>query len=290
MGLASRGKVVAEGFRAGVCRLYFRAMRFQFTDEHVRQFHTLGFTVFRQILPTALIRDLRREAAKGLLLARAKHGPQAQRLQPIANYPELDPKPFQDYRELPDLVDSVRRLMGGGKECNHGSELLGIFYEPADRPSNTGWHRDIRADSPGIDVNEFNQHFLDWGWFNQINCALYDDSCTWYVPGSHLRQWDTDGEKKGAPAPVSLRTAEGAAGIDIEELERIGFDYCAAMPGSVQLQLNAGDFAFYRPLGWHLGNYAPYRKRATLHDLAGNESYYEWSRAWRANLSKPAKK
>ena len=36
------------------------------------------------------------------------------------------------------------------------------------------------------------------------------------------------------------------------------------MPGAVQLVLNPGDFCIYRNVGWHIGNYVPYRKRATL--------------------------
>ena len=45
------------------------------------------------------------------------------------------------------------------------------------------------------------------------------------------------------------------------------------MPGAVQLRLNAGDFALYRSSAWHLGNYVPYRKRATLHDFCGTPEY-----------------
>jgi hypothetical protein len=48
------------------------------------------------------------------------------------------------------------------------------------------------------------------------------------------------------------------------------------MPGAVQLFLNAGDFAMYRNVMWHIGNYAPYRKRATLHDTAWTPEYVEW--------------
>ena len=64
-------------------------MAFQFGDQHLDQYHTQGFTVFRQILPPALLSDLRRVAAKARELARQQRGPQTQRLQPVGNY-ELD--------------------------------------------------------------------------------------------------------------------------------------------------------------------------------------------------------
>jgi hypothetical protein len=36
------------------------------------------------------------------------------------------------------------------------------------------------------------------------------------------------------------------------------------MPGAIQWVLNPGDFAIYRNIGWHIGNYVPYRRRATF--------------------------
>jgi hypothetical protein len=38
------------------------------------------------------------------------------------------------------------------------------------------------------------------------------------------------------------------------------------MPNAVHIVLQAGDVAFYRAVGWHIGNYVPYTRRATLHD------------------------
>jgi hypothetical protein len=48
------------------------------------------------------------------------------------------------------------------------------------------------------------------------------------------------------------------------------------MPGAVCLHLDAGDFALYRNTLWHLGNYVPYGKRATLHDAADTPEFLEW--------------
>jgi hypothetical protein len=70
-------------------------------------------------------------------------------------------------------------------------DWLGVLIEPTGFPYCTDWHRDARE----ILNDE------EWEWWgkqkdfgNQVNCALYEDSCTWFVPGSHLRD-DTDGER-----------------------------------------------------------------------------------------------
>ncbi len=67
-------------------------------------------------------------------------------------------------------------------------------------------------------------------------------------------------------------------GLTYEERERTGLDYCRAMPGAVRLHLDAGDFALYRNTLWHLGNYSPHLKRATLHDSADTPEFREWRR------------
>jgi hypothetical protein len=60
-------------------------------------------------------------------------------------------------------------------------------------------------------------------------------------------------------------------------------EYAQHMPGSVPVVLFAGDCAFYRASGWHLGNYVPYIKRATLHDnFQGDEDRAWWDNARRA--------
>ena len=50
------------------------------------------------------------------------------------------------------------------------------------------------------------------------------------------------------------------------------------MPGAVQLRLSAGDFALYRSSAWHIGNYVPYRKRATIHDFCGTPAWSDYIR------------
>ena len=72
-------------------------MPFQFTEKHIADYHTLGYTIFQDIIPTSLLTDLRRVADKAREITRKVTGPQAQRLQPIAKY-DLDQQPFKDYQ------------------------------------------------------------------------------------------------------------------------------------------------------------------------------------------------
>ena len=60
------------------------------------------------------------------------------------------------------------------------------------------WHRDWRDNVRGLRLAEWDRVMLDMTLFNQINCALYDDPCTWVVPGSHLRR-DTPAEAQRFP-------------------------------------------------------------------------------------------
>lgn len=248
-------------------------MAFQLSDRHIEAFHTQGYTVFEQILPPSLIGDLRRVTDRARELARAEHGGQAQRLQPVAEY-DLDQRPFIDYAELPDLVDALARVLT--PRHRHGDrDIFGVLLEPQDLPWCTAWHRDWRDNLAGLPLDKWDAVFSDIDYFNQINCAVYDDDSTWVVPGSHLRR-DLPREIERFPErPIRKPDLEGRSA---EEREAIGLEYCRSMPGAVQLYLNAGDFALYRNTLWHLGNYVPYKMRATIHDGAMTPEFTEFLR------------
>ena len=247
-------------------------MAFQFSDQHIENFHMLGYTVFGKILPPSLISDLRRVSDIAREIARSRGGAQVQRLQPVGHF-ELDQQPFMDYAELPDLVDAIAKVLTP-RHLHGDRDHLGILLEPAEMPYCTAWHRDWRDNIHGLNLAHWDQGLLDINLFNQINCALYNDSCTWVVPGSHLRH-DLRSEAERFPdRPISgpnfgKRTAE--------EREYICLEYCRSMPSAVPLYLEAGDFALYRNTLWHMGNYVPYSMRATLHDSAMTPEFKEWS-------------
>src|SRR6185436_9547384 len=115
----------------------------------------------------------------------------------------------------------------------------------------------------------------------QINCALYQDDSLWVVPGSHARD-DTPEERAafpdGEPTAPSFQTESN------EERERMCLAYCRRMPGAVRVHLDPGDLCVYRGTLWHMGNYVPYAKRATIIDLIDTPAYAEFRT--RAGLDK----
>ena len=247
-------------------------MPFSFSDQHLDQYHTQGYTVSRQILPPALLGELRRVAAQARQIARQQRGAQTQRLQPVGNHPELDQQTFIEYSELAPLMDDIQRTLT--PRHTHGSrQVLGILLEPGELPWCTQWHRDWRDNVAGLDLALWDAHFGDVDYFNQVNCALYEDACTWVVPGSHLRR-DLPGEAARFPErPIAGPALDG---LGCEQRERRCLEYCRSMPGAVRLHLEAGDFCLYRNSLWHLGNYLPYQQRATLHDAVDTPEFLAW--------------
>jgi len=259
-------------------------MTYRVPDEDIAGFYRDGYIIFRGILPDTLVRDLRRECDKAVKVARRVSGAQAQRLQPLQKYEgEIDLQPFRAYAELPDLVDAIQAVLTA--EHKYGQlGIMGVLFEPEERAWCTNWHRDMTLASSRLPLEEFHDLMLDWNHVNQVNCALYDDDCTWFVPGSHLRMRDLPGEVEAARLPNGIgwgkQAGEAAAKMDPVALERACLKYTQGMPGAVQFKLHAGDFALYRPIGWHIGNYVPYKKRATLHDGVVTPHYEAWWHQW----------
>ena len=61
------------------------------------EYRTDGITILRGLIPPTLLADLRRETERAREIARLKHGRQAQRLQPVWNYDELNLQLFRDF-------------------------------------------------------------------------------------------------------------------------------------------------------------------------------------------------
>ena len=176
-------------------------MAYEFKDDHLASYYREGFAIFRGIIPASLIADLRREADKGRDIAH--RGAISQRIQPITRHAELSLAPFKVYCELPALRDALDRLFEntplGSLKLTFGPEDMGVLYEPAREGAwCTHWHRDWRDNVRGLRLAEWDRHMLDVRFFNQVNAPLYDDSCTWLVPGSHLRR-DTPAEASRFP-------------------------------------------------------------------------------------------
>ena len=247
-------------------------MTFKFSENHIVEFQTQGYTVFKGIIPTSLIRDLRKASDRAREIAREEKGAQVQRLQPVASY-DIDQQPFIDFGELPDLVGAVAGVLTPDHRPS-SPETLGILLEPADNPYCTMWHRDGR-DRKGTDISKWREVALNINHYSQTNCPLYADGSLWYVPGSHLRVDDLQRESDLFPLERE-RQMIVFPDKSVEERERLSLEYTRSMPGAIQLHLKAGDYALYRSVAWHLGNYVPYIKRATLHDVVDTREFAEW--------------
>jgi len=159
-------------------------------------------------------------------------------------------------------------------------DVLGVLIEPEQFPYCTAWHRDMTLETSRLSAQDFQDMLLDWNCDNQVNCPLYDDDCTWFVPGSNLRMRDLPSETAWARRYAELGLERTTLKTDAVTRERACRKYTAGMPGAVQLQLHAGDFAMYRSMAWHIGNYVPYKKRATLHDALFTPQFEAWWRQW----------
>jgi hypothetical protein len=248
-------------------------MAFQFTEQHVIERHTLGYTVFRQIIPPSLLSDLRKACENIAETARKASGPRAMRLTGVTRH-GFNCRAFKDYAELPPLRDAVTRLLSA--EHTFGdAESMAILIETADIPVTQAWHRDAReAEVPEENREEFNRAVLVPTFMNQVNCPLYEDAALWYVPGSHLRS-DLPSETAASKSTILM-------GDDFtnEEREQRGVQYCRGMPGAVCLAMDAGDFALYHPCAWHLGSVLTYRKRVTIHDTVSSPVSRAWAAQW----------
>lgn len=231
-------------------------------QEQADSFWRDGYCILRRVVPASLLGDLRRSAELARVIAHRVGGPDAQRLQPIA--PHLDAaamRPFESLYQLPHLREAMAAILPPSHRLT--LDRMGILFEPSATPKTTHWHRDARdvKNPKRLAAWEATQNNPDC--WNQFNLPLYEDTCTWIVPGSHNRP-DLPGEaawlqSQNVPDPRP-------PAVTAEEKEYRALDNVRAMPGGQQAILDAGDMLLYRNTLWHLGNYTPYKRRATLHD------------------------
>lgn len=261
-------------------------MTYRVSDEDIAGYYRDGYVVFRGILPPTLIADLRVACERGRAAIYGDAGDQdLQRLQPVSMFAHaMDLQPFRDYAALPALHDAIAQVLSP-QHAYGRLDVMGVLLHPQHQPYCMRWHRDMTLPQSRLTRAQYQDLMLDWDSANQINCPLYDDTCTWFVPGSHLRWRDLPGETAWAARWSEAQMGRSARSPDPVQKERTCRQYTAGMPGAVQLRLAAGDFCIYRPLGWHTGNYLPYQRRATLHDVLATPRYETWWRAWRAGGS-----
>jgi hypothetical protein len=240
-------------------------------ESHRKEYHDIGLTILRDAIPRDLLEILREHGKAAREVARGHEGAQARELQPIWDYPEVDPQPFQAFLALERLSEAVQHLLS----ADHTPAVLGVLIEPAERPVCTEWHRDWLYHA-SVDRNRFWDCAQDLKMFGIMTAALYDDHCFWFVPGSHNRP-DTQAELEAAHAvnPAHLRGDGPEVDAELSTLH-----YARRMPGAVQVHLMASDIMLWRQSAWHLGRYLPYAPRLSLTDAFLGPG----DRAWRRDM------
>jgi len=259
-------------------------MAFRVTDQHIVDYFHHGYAVFRGVIEPTLLEELRRAGDEVEKLSYGKYSVKVSRSPSIGRvWEDLSPrsrKAFTDYGEYAPLRDAIHAVLSP-QHMHTRLVNLAIFLTEKDGPVVQDWHRDMAENYPGVDNERFALEKLDPLLFTQYNCALYTDACLWYVPGSAGRK-NTRSEL--AAAGPSYSGVEGRGRVinpDLEgksyaEREALCRAYCEAMPNAINLVLEGGDYAVYRPIGWHTGYYAPHRKRLTLHDWPCSQELVDW--------------
>jgi hypothetical protein len=255
------------------------SLRADVMDRHKAEYVRDGVTVIESAIPGPLLSSLRREAEKLRPIAASEGFARGQRpRQGCLGYADqgVDNSVFEEFGQLPRLREVISHVLGADFEVNTNMTI--IFQ--GDDTMVQHFHRDNRHNGVQFEPARWDTLITDMRLFNQFNAALYDDASFWVVPGSHSRP-DTDAERgfhddlaeDGTTKLVPQRTAE----MDDAEYEALALEYLRSMPGVRRIVLGAGDIAFYRQCGWHLGYYLNYHRRATLHGQAqSGETLHFW--------------
>lgn len=259
-------------------------MTFSATDQHIVEYYHHGYTVFRGVIEPSLLDELRLAGEEVERLSYGQFNVKVSRSPSIKRMWEaLSPRSrqaFTDYEQYAPLRDAIHKVLTP-RHTHTRLVNLALFLTEKDGPIVQDWHRDMAENYPGVDNEEFARVKLDPQIFTQYNCALYTDQCLWYVPGSAGRK-NTQSELDAAGPPYGGIEGRGRIlnaeleGKSYAERERRCLAHCQSMPNAVNLVLEGGDYAVYRPLGWHTGYYAPHRKRLTLHDWPSSPELVDW--------------
>ena len=253
------------------------------TDVDRKTYRESGYFILRQVIPASLLTDLRREAAKAHAIAVRLHGPQTQRLAPLRTHEaELDLKPFRDFTQIEGLNAAVQALLTP-EHFLKPTEDGCILFGPRERPWSDRVAPRLARPCPGGRVPgrggrcplAGNRHRLPVLEPGQL--PLYEDISTWYVPSSFKRVHNTPEEMRVYASTTQQELWDEDRRRTNEEQEEFCLRYCQAMPGAVRLVLDPGDFAIYRNVGWHIGNYVPYRQRATISTHCITPAFAQWA-------------
>jgi ectoine hydroxylase-related dioxygenase (phytanoyl-CoA dioxygenase family) len=251
-------------------------MKTQVTPCDAQLYREQGYFILRGAVPAPLIDRLRVMAEEARTVAHRLEGPQTQRLMRIGEH--VDTTAAREFQALSEINEAFHTILSPGHTLAPGDSMT-ILFQPENRCWATAWHRDLRDHVPDemyeavLGGGKWEEYASDYNLFNQINCALYEDTSTWYVPGTHARL-DATAEQLAVKDSRTRAELENWAKQRSEAEQEVFLqEYCESMPGAVQIILQAGDLVLYRNCAWHIGNYVPYRRRATLHTHASTREF-----------------
>ncbi len=242
-------------------------MPFSFSEQHAVEYFGRGYTIFRQILPSSLVRDLRAVCEQAEPFVKWDEG--APKLTAVGKLSDkIDLAPFRAYKDLPALNDAFQKLLSPQHAPAAIEEILEVFYQPKDEARSLKWHRDIKEDGVGLDPAQFRKLNASGKWFVKVNAALYPDPSLFYVPSSLKRGNLPIEEEVAERFPLRANSKE--------QWEEVVSGYVGSMPGAEQVFLGVGDVAVYQPNAFHLGAYWPSVRRATLQDTVWTAEIRTW--------------
>ena len=215
-----------------------------------------GYLILRQLVPPEMLDSLR-EDFEEIVRREWPEGPNPGR-------PPFQPRVYGFERRVDaanagaldfcmheNVLGPSRRLLG---VQDVGIAYLYLMCNPIQDYGPWWWHRDYSHHDGPLEGKQRN--FMENGPVHlQWNIALYDDDVLWVVPGSHIRP-STEAENQQLGA-VDHTYANGQMPQGERRHE--------ALPGSIPVDLNAGDGVVYANMILHWGSNYSTKHRRIIH-------------------------
>lgn len=242
-----------------------------------------GFTVIDTGLSEDDLHALNEVISDSAIIARQHFGADANRLQSIVKY-GLDPSPVEKALSSPAVTEFVHAIspdhyIGGVR----GDMMLDVscMFEPLENTRCTYWHRDWR-DRAVLTDEKFEYVITQVRGFVGYTLAVAEDSCFWYVPGSHKRH-DANNEatfrqygKRNLHWDQELQEAYSQSS-GFESFEDFVRAYVTSMDGAKHLILKPGEMVFFNHVGWHIGHYDKTVPRRSILGTVGSPFFEKWT-------------
>ena len=249
------------------------------TKEQLRQYAELGFCIVDEGCPPNMLEPLRDAAARVISKSRALEWPnprwcRGQDGEPIPGrpnsndiwgasdllHPALSEPIFLQYMATPhvlEVIGDILLLPRSERSSRLELQLVNLLCEPRDADHSLPWHRDAfvgRDDcdpSSAEEVQKLESRNFGSDSSTQWNCALWEDSCLYVVPGSHRR----------------LRTAAEA------DVTRLLYDKkrrgCIHIDGEMSVHLKPRQAVYFQSFLLHRGIYPAGNRRGSIHACMG---------------------